>query len=221
MAKPFAWSYSALTAWESCPRQFAEVRIKKAWPDEKGEAAKWGIVVHEAFEARLKYNTPLPEWGKGYEAWCTRLQAAGPQLNIEHKAALTRDFKPTEFFARDAWVRAVADVSVFNGNIGYTLDWKAGKQKFDTDQLRLSAAINLCHRPHLEKQIIQYAWLQTNKTTSETLTRNDIVQVWRDFLPRVQRMEKGLADQDYVAKPNGLCRAYCPVLSCEHNGRRK
>lgn len=221
MAKPFTWSWSALQAWETCPRQFGEVRIKKAWPDEKGEAAKWGTQVHIAMEYRLKDGTALPTWAAQWEPLCQKLLRAGPLLNVEHKVALTEDLRPTEFFARDVWVRAIADVSIFSGPVGFTLDWKTGKRKPDTMQLRLSAAINLCHRPHLERQTIQYAWLKEGTATTETLGRADVAQVWQEILPRVNRMRAGIAAQEFEPKPSGLCRQYCSVLSCEHNGRRK
>lgn len=219
-----AWSYSALTSWESCPHKHAETKFKKRWPDEKGPAALWGTTVHEAFENRLKYKTPLPTWGDKWEPLVQRIERANGTVQVEHKIALNSRFQPCDFFkGPDVWVRAVADVAVLNlqAKTLYTLDWKTGNFKPDTDQLRLSAAINLAHHPHLERATIQYAWLKDGRTTTETLTRDDIPGVWNDFLPRVERMKIGIEAERFDKKPNGLCRQYCPVLSCEFNGRKK
>lgn len=221
MSKSFAWSYSSLTSWESCPKKWYETRITKSWPDEKGEAAQWGDTVHKAIEARMKFNTPLPQWGQPWEPYVVRLLGSKVAPQIEHKIAITAEFKPTAFFAPNAWCRAVADVSITSPKAIFTLDWKTGNFKSDTDQLRLSAAMQMAHFPHIEKATIQYVWLKAQRTTTETFDRSQVVEVWRDFLPRVHRMQQGFAEAKWPAKPNGLCRQYCPVLSCEHNGRRK
>lgn len=217
-----AWSYSALTSWESCPYRHAQTKLLKKWPDEKGEAALWGTTVHEAFENRMKNGTPLPTWGEKWEPLVQRILSAKGTVQIEHKIALNDKFQPCDFFrGPSVWVRAVADVAVYNRDSLYTLDWKTGKFKGDTDQLRLSAAINLGHLPHIQKATIQYAWLKDGKTTTETLTRADVPAIWADFMPRVERMRIGIEKEQFDKTPNGLCRAYCPVLACEFNGRRK
>ncbi len=219
-----AWSYSALDAWETCPKRYFHTRIKRDWPDEKNEAALWGDTVHKALEARMKHGTPLPSWGTNFEPLVAKVMAAqgkGWTVQVEHKVAINASFQPTEFFAKDTWCRAVADVNVMAPKAMMTLDWKTGKFKQTTDQLRLSAAMQFAHYPHIDSVTIQYAWLKENKTTTEKFHREQAVEIWRDFLPRVERMRAGFEKDDWTPKPSGLCRQYCPVLSCEFNGRRK
>lgn len=218
--KPFTWSYSALNLFETCPRQYGELRVLKRWPDEKGEAAKWGDTVHKAFESRLKFGTPLPEWGKQWEPLAEKLYGI-PQLTVEHKIALNARFQPTEYFAPDVWCRAIADVAIVGPKAMVTIDWKTGRFKPDTEQLRLSAAMQLSHFQHVEQATIQYQWLKDRKTTTETIKREHIVTIWRDFLPRVERMERAYMERKFDPKPSGLCNAFCGVLSCEFNGRKK
>lgn len=217
-----AWSYSALTSWETCPRRHAEIKLIRRVADEKGEAALWGTTVHTAFENRLKHKTPLPEWGKTWEPVCARLEASPGVLQVEQKVALTETFEPCDFFDRrkTVWVRAVADVAIYGDKVIFTNDWKTGKFKEDTDQLRLSAAIQLSHKPKAEKVSIMYSWLKDGRTTRETITREMVPGIWADFLPRVKRMQWGIENEKFDPKPSGLCRKHCPVISCEHNGRR-
>lgn len=217
-----AWSYSALNSWETCPRRHAEIKLLKRVPDEKGAAALWGTTVHTAFENRLKHKTPLPSWGASWERVCASLESSAGTLKVEQKIAITADFQPCDFFDRrvTVWCRAVADVAVYGAKSLLTADWKTGNFKEDTDQLRLSAAMQLGAHPHIERATILYAWLKSGRTTKETITRDMVPGVWADFLPRVERMRIGIETERFDPKPSGLCRKHCPVLSCPENGRR-
>lgn len=217
-----AWSYSALNSWETCPRRHAEIKLLKRVPDVKGEAALWGTTVHTAFENRLKHKTPLPDWGASWEPICQRLEKSPGTMQIEQRVALTDKFEPCEFFSKwpVVWVRAVADVAIYGDRSIFTNDWKTGGFKPDTDQLRLSAAIQLAHKPVAERVTICYSWLKEGRTTVETIHRDQLPAIWAEFLPRVQRMQAGIEQERFDPKPSGLCRKHCPVMSCEFNGRR-
>lgn len=217
-----AFSWSSLSGFETCPKQHYHLRIAKDWPDQKGEAALWGDTVHKAIEARMKHGTALPVWGKGIEPLIQKLQAAkGVSLQVEHKVAINANLQPTDYFARDVWCRSIADVNAVAPKAMMTLDWKTGKFKENIDQLRLSAAVNFCHYPHIERFTIQYAWLKEGRTTTRTFLREEVPAIWSDFMPRVKRMQIAYEKNEFPAKPSGLCRQHCPILSCEHNGRRK
>ena len=53
-----AWSYSSLTNFETCPRQFKLLKIDKVVPFKETEAIRHGNEVHKALELRLKDKTP-------------------------------------------------------------------------------------------------------------------------------------------------------------------
>ena len=222
MSKPFAWSFSALDSWEQCPRKHYETRIAKSWPDPPNEAANWGKIVHKAFEDRLERKAPLPEaLALSYmEPVMQRLEQTPGVLRAEYKLAINDKFQPTEFFAKDAWCRAVGDVIIQNGDTAFAMDWKIGKFKDGDMQLRLQSAVMFCHYPHLQTIGITYAWLKDKKTTDRPFTRDQVPVIWQEFLPRAKRMEQQIADKRFDPKPSGLCKKHCPVLSCEHNGRR-
>ena len=74
--KTIAWSYTALTAYETCPRQFYRTRVKKDVVSEMGEEAKWGDMVHKKLEARLKDGVALPPELAKYEPLVAKLDAA-------------------------------------------------------------------------------------------------------------------------------------------------
>src|SRR5690606_12787129 len=110
MAKPFAWSYSALSAFETCPRQFYEMRIKKAWPDPPGEAQQFGTLVHQYLEDRFNKGQALPVFLRHLNPLVAKLEESKGVVQAEYRYALNAKLQPVEFFAKDAWVRAVGDV---------------------------------------------------------------------------------------------------------------
>jgi hypothetical protein len=220
MAKPVAWSYSALNLFETCPYKYKQLKITKAFKDEMGPAGLWGDRVHKALERRVRDGDPLPEGMQQFEPVAARICASKGEVIAEQKVCLNSDFKPVTFFAKDAWVRGILDVSIKYDDTLVVLDYKLGKRKIDIDQLRLFAALGFELFPEVSKIRTGYLWLKTNQTDMEPFTRDQKPDIWGGFLPRVQRLERAVDEGHWPKKPNGLCRQYCPVLDCEYNGRR-
>src|ERR1019366_1915098 len=107
--KEWSWSYSKLKNYEGCPKRMYEVDILKSFKDAGGEALEWGNQVHGAVAARLKSKQPLPKEMQKYEYWCDRVERGTGQLLVEQKYAVTRDFRPTTYFADDVWYRGIGD----------------------------------------------------------------------------------------------------------------
>jgi hypothetical protein len=221
MNKPFAWSYSALGAFETCPHRFKVTRITKEIVEPQSEAMLWGNRVHKAFEDRLKIQKPFPDSMSEYEPIAHRLlkKAEGKQLDTEQKLALTRDFRKTTFFGKDVWLRIIIDVTIEHGDHVFVGDYKTGKLKEDSGQLQLSAAAIFSSRPWVNTITNSFIWLKEGKVTTEKFNRDESADIWAEFLPRAKRMEDAIAAGDFPKRPSGLCRAWCPVHSCEHNGK--
>ena len=119
-----AWSYSALTAFETCPRRYYLTRVSKEVPDPMGEAAKWGNVVHKHLENRVANKTPLPPELARFEPVIAKLETTPGQLSAETKYTLDYNLKPTTWFAKNAWVRSIVDLQHDQGETVVALDWK-------------------------------------------------------------------------------------------------
>lgn len=217
----FAWSYSALTAFETCPRQYHEMRILKRWPDPPGEAQQWGKEVHKFIEDRIGMGKPLPGFLGYVEPIIQKFETTKGVTQAEYKLALNDKFQPVEFFAKDTWVRAVGDVIKVHGNVAFACDWKTGKYRDGDGQLRLQAGVMFATYKHIDRIGVIYTWLKDKRTTARTFQREDVPAIWQEFLPRVKRMEQAIANNDFPPRPSGLCAKYCKVLTCEHNGQRK
>ena len=221
MSKPVAWSYSSLTSFEGCPHRWAEVRIFKRIVEPQTQHTIWGNEVHKALELRVRDGTPLPQGMQQYEGLAAKIadRAKGCTVSTEQKLALTKDFKETTFFAKDVWLRSILDISIEKGTRAFIGDWKTGKKNPNSEQLQLSAAVFFATRPWIDEIVNTFLWLQVGEATTEKFHRDDTSAIWQNFLPRVQRLEEAVAIQKFPKRPSGLCRAWCPVHTCEHNGK--
>ncbi len=223
MSKPASvipWSYSSLSAYETCPRRFYLTRMTKQVVEPPSEEIKAGNEVHKALELYVSGRQALPEKYLGYKAIADKLIAAPGQKKVEMKFALNRQLNPTQFFAKDAWVRGVIDLAVVRGPTAIVLDYKTGKRRIDSDQLKLFAASAFSLWPTVKRAKTGFIWLKTNQMDTETFMLQDRPAIFQDFAARVHRMEVSQRDDKWPARPSGLCRNWCPVgrKLCEHCG---
>ena len=222
MTKPVAWSYSALTAFETCPKRYYLTKIAKTVQEPQSEAMKWGNEVHKALEHRLVQGTALPKTMEMFEPIAVKVAdaAKGGKLQAEQKMAINVRYVPTTWFAKDVWARGITDFQITKGTKMFIGDWKTGKPDEGSGQLKMTAAMAMHHNPNVKTVINTFVWLKTGGTTTEVFTREDIPTIWQEFAPRVQRLEHAVADNKFPARPSGLCRAWCPVgkANCEHCG---
>jgi hypothetical protein len=228
-----AWSYSALTSYETCPRRHYETRVAKTTKDPKGGPALIGDRAHKVLEQRALKGTEIPTTLKvsdptagtmvslsteGWERYISRILAAPGELQAESQYALNKKLQRVEWFAKDVWVRVIIDLAKINGTKGMMFDWKTGKRDPDTDQLKLFAAVGFHVWPALETIDTAFIWLKTGEIDRERFSRSDIPNIWSEFIPRVKRLDVAHAENKWEPKPSGLCKKWCPVVSCVHNG---
>lgn len=223
MTKPIAWSYSALSKFETCPYQFYRVKVAKDVKDSMNEAALWGNRLHKAIEDHITGKKEMPKEFHKYRRYADRLIATDSgMVKAEQQLAITPRFKPVSWFGKDVWCRGIIDAAVFNksGTHALLLDWKTGKRKPDSDQLALFAGLAFIHYPQLKTATTGFVWFKDGKVDKEQYHRTDQKDIWREFLPRVKRIEDAHAQNKWPCKPSGLCRGWCPVKDCDfYEGR--
>mgnify|MGYP001767396595 CR=1 FL=1 len=211
MAGVLPWSYSSLSAFETCPRRYHLTRIAKVVTEKQTEATIWGNQVHKALEDAVAGTKALDQQFTKYQPIVDKVRAVNAKKLTENKFGITAGFKPTTFFAKDVWFRGVIDLTLLKPKVAHVWDYKTGKVKSDGDQLKLFAASTFAAYPYLEKVKTSYIWLAYDKTTSAEFTKDDVPGIWQEFLPRVGRMEQALADDKWLPNPSGLCKAHCSV----------
>jgi hypothetical protein len=130
---------------------------------------------------------------------------------VEERVALDRNLRPTTWMAKNVWVRGVIDIGVVGSKRAYLLDWKTGKHRPDSDQLKLFAALAFAMYPWIDSVVTGFIWLKEDKFDKQLFTREQLPEIWSEFLPRLSRVAHAYGENKWVPKPSGLCRSWCPV----------
>ena len=131
-------SFSRLSTFEQCPAQFDYLYVTKRVQSTMNEASEYGDRVHKVLEAyghalvagqaateacialedTLENKQSLGRWGPLVEKITSR---SGEKL-FEHQMSVNRQLQPVDWFAKDVWIRSIADVLVVDGDTAYCLD---------------------------------------------------------------------------------------------------
>jgi hypothetical protein len=241
--KPFAWSYSKLKNFESCPKRHYHLDLVRDIVEPESDALQWGNHFHDAVanaigtddnakrSPRERLNeAPLPTPLARYHPLVQQFHNArsrGAQVFAEMSLAITRDFQSTEWFAKDAWYRAKVDVLVMTHDFQFAAatDWKTGKRLDDTPQLMLTAMATMIHYPAINAVRTEYVWVKEFSESDpfrcadrKTFAREQIPDIWGNLAPRVKLLERAFVERQYPPKPGALCRRWCPVTVCPYHG---
>jgi hypothetical protein len=215
------FSYSALTSFEQCPKAFLETKILKKYSFIETEALTYGKETHKSFENRILNKTPLPAHLQFCESIIAGLEAAGYTLFAEIDIAITRDFKPTGYWSKDAWFRGSIDMLAVKGTELLMFDWKTGKRYVarghsnpETGQLKLYGLI--LSVTGVEAIRGAYIWLKEKLNDVVSIDQSNLEAIREEYIERGARFEKALAQPPEDAEtwkplPSPLC-SYCPVL---------
>lgn len=220
--KPPAWSFSSLNAFETCPKQYYHYKVAKDTPEPPGEAAMWGTRFHTAAENYIKTGELEPEFMQYkdyFDSVISRGRDAGCTMLPEQKMALNRDMQPCDWFASDVWVRGIIDVLILTDRgTAFAEDWKTGKKKPGSEQLKLFALLVFAHYPEVELCVTTYRWVQDKTGTTDVFHRNQAAEMWQTFLPKLKVFAHAFKTENFPPKPSGLCKRYCAVTSCDYCG---
>lgn len=226
----FAWSYSALTMYEQCPKKYYHIYVAKDVKDEDSAWSADGKIVHDAMKKRVCEGTPLPLNLRHYEKIAAQFAAARGEKHGELKLALTREFEPCDYFAPNVWVRVIIDLAIIQDSqtdvqgptkTAIVVDWKTGKpkdgnDKFTLTQMQLNSAVLARWMPEVGLFKTLFVWLQNGSITPKNYTLSMFPAVWNDLIPRAAKIEEARKTTTFPAKPGPLCRGYCPVKECPH-----
>lgn len=209
-------SFSALKMFSNCPKQYYHERIVRDAKQVSGEATIWGERVHEALEHYLKGTADLPEGMTQWGVLCDAFAKLPGELLAEQEMTLNVKLEPTGWWDSDAWLRSKIDILVINGPDAVVADWKTGKRRPDSDQLELFALQVFKHHPDVQRVRTTFVWLKDMKMDTKQYDRTDEVALWINLLGKIRRVEDALKNDNWPARPSGLC-PWCPVYDrCEY-----
>lgn len=219
VGKPFAWSYSVLKNFETCPKRYWHYNVQKDVTEPQSPQLADGNALHKHFEDRIKEGKPMPLGYGQYESLLARIIGAPGVTYAEQKLAMTSSFTPSAYFGKNVWFRTQIDCTKIDGEKATIFDWKTGKVAQDITQLQLMAATVFCHMPAVQRVKAGLVFVANDHVEPATFVREDLTEIWGDVLPRVKLVEKARQTMEFPPKPSGLCKRYCAVVSCPYHGR--
>ena len=216
-------SFSRLSTFENCPAQFDYLYVSKRVQNMSNEASEYGDRVHKVLEAygllgsdeeravmraeaALEEKTTLSKWAHIVD----KILARPGQKLFEHQMAVNRQLQPVDWFAKDVWIRSIADVLVINGDTAYCLDYKTGKVKDNPTQLQLFAAMVMWLYPQVNTVKTSFIWLKFDDVTNAKYERRFLDSLWRALEPRFDKVQEVIDLGVFDTKPSGLC-PWCPA----------
>jgi len=213
-----AHSYSSIKMFENCPKRYYHQRITKEVTDTGSDATRHGERIHADLEHRLINQKPLTYDTEQYEVLCQTIEvlATGGELHAERQLCLNENLTPTSWYAKDAWLRSILDVLILKDNEAIVMDWKTGKRRPDFTQLQLFALQVFKHFPEIKSVKSSFVWLRDMEMDTELFTVDKTNLMWADMLSRIERIQQSLDNDNWPAKPSGLCN-WCPAKNiCEY-----
>ena len=221
-----ALSYSRLSDFRQCPRKFHLKYIEKA-PNFKMDAKSVHLIRGENVHRGLEnYVIKKRSGEKGIaQGTLPEVEQTKPlidglmsiyDLHPEHKCAINDRFEEVDWFARDAWFRAIFDVIGFGKDL-FLGDWKTGKI-YDYEgtsekpgQLHLSAIVGSAIWPIFDKVQAVYVYVDHKQTKKESFDRDHCFAM-RETLIREHALVND--EKAFDAKKNQYCK-WCEALSSQ------
>jgi CRISPR/Cas system-associated exonuclease Cas4 (RecB family) len=212
-----AWSYSALTSFENCPRKYWATKVAKV-VDDSNQYNRAGDSDHSLLQNHMQKGMALPPRLQFLDPLTSKLRAAPGETFVEYQMCLKQDLTPTHFKDWDgAWVRGAGDYVKINGPKALYMDWKSGKPRDEVeDQIDLTALLLFKHFPAVQQMTGALLYYNHNKLAPHIVHRADEARLWNGFITRVRAMEEAKRNDDWPTNPNPLC-GWCPYRACPFN----
>jgi hypothetical protein len=217
---PVAWT--RFDEYQLCPLRYYECKVLYKWREPPSEDMIWGNDVHKALEDNLVLGAPLEGRYASFAPLAEKLNAMPGDHYAEQKLAVDVDLNPVDYDdKKHAYMRCIIDRLVIHGDVAGDFDYKTGKRKPFSRQLTMSSIIVFSNFPQVNTCHAAYLWTKGGAPTVATYKRGQMQNEIDCFREDINNMQWSYEHNAWPAKPNGLCKQYCPVLSCIHNGRRK
>lgn len=221
---PIKWSFSSLKLFDTCPRKYFEVRVAKNFDDSPGEHALYGTALHLAAEEYVRDGKDLPQGFLFIKHQLDSLMKIPGKKLTEFQMALRADLSPCSFDDPEYFCRGIADLVILNTEKkkAHIVDYKSGKSSryADPDQLALMAFMLFRHFPEIDTVKAGLLFNVANTFIPVQYSRDELTELPKRFKESLIKLENAFRYGVFNEKPSGLCRNYCVVTTCVHNGRR-
>jgi len=217
-----AWSYSALKTFETCPRKYQAEKVTKEVPFTQGEKAIYGEQLHKAAEEYIRDGTPIPQRFSFIQDYLDKLVAYPGEKFCEMKLGVKKvdgRLETCDYYDPEVWFRGIADLVIVDGNRAWVLDYKTGESRYaDTRQLALMAAALFLKYPEIEKIKTMLLFVVKKDHRKQDFSAEYGLSIFSELHGLLSALENAYQTDVWNPRPNGLCRKWCNVTSCPHQG---
>ena len=217
--KPYQWAYTSLKLYDdTCPYQFFRTYIKKDIPYVGSPEQEEGKQAHTALQERVQGKKPLPARMRQWEPFAAALDPF--KCQVELRLAVTKDARPTEYFAKDVAGRGQVDVAVISGTSAAIFDWKLANSKYESAfELQIHALLLKAANPQLTTVTGSFVWLRECRV-GQTYDLSDFSGTWAKINNIVEQIQDDMASGEFEKRRTPLC-GWCRVFDCENNTNQK
>ena len=175
------WSHSSLKQFETCQRQYHEIKVLKKWPFEQHESALYGEQLHLAAELYVKDGTPIPPAFAFIKPTVDALLSKKGTKYPEHEMALDEQLNVVDWKDPTVWVRGIADLLIIDeeDGIAWCIDYKTGSDRYpDTNQLDLMSLMIFKHFPEIQEVRSALLFVVKNSMTKHLVKRDQEEALW-------------------------------------------
>lgn len=223
-----SFSYSSLSQFITCPKQYEAHKVLKYVPHTDTIATLYGKDVHSAAEHYIRSGTVLPEKYQYVKSSLDTLNSIKGDKFCELELGIAihdGQYELCDFEAGDRYWRGIADLVIVDEEAGkaYIVDYKTGKSaKYaDTKQLGLLAAAVFLKWPAIKTIKGMLLFVVSKEIVKESYTYGNRFQIFEKLKEPLLQREVAYETGIFNTKPNGLCRQWCQATRCIHNGRYK
>lgn len=219
-----AISPTKLQTFKTCPYQYYAKYVSKEVKFADTPHTVFGTAVHANIENHLVFDAPLSPLLAQMKPIFDR--AKPYLLGAETPLAINRQHIPVETknkftMYKEAWLHCIVDAIYADGKGKrlIAIDWKTGKEsdaRIQGDIIKLCMASKY---PYFEQYEVIFVYLFKGGATRTIYRPKEqrLVQLYED----IAELEEAEKSKHFPPTPNGLCKKWCDVLSCPHNGRNK
>jgi hypothetical protein len=208
------WSWSRLDTFEACPLQYYHKNVVKSVPFEQSPAQLRGERIHIHMQNAINGGAVHPEVANLSSLIESVRGVDWTHKSIEREHAYTVDLKPTTWFAKNVWLRIKQDFMACKDDAAICFDWKTGRNRGYSDQLKLYAADAFTRWPEVTTVTTSFVFIDSNQKEKRVYKRSDAEHIWYEFRERVEMIEIATERNEWPAKPTSMGCRYCPVASC-------
>ena len=200
------WSYSRLSTYDDCPRQYQYKYVERMEGHRPSSpAASRGSELHEKAEQYLLGTLKIypPEFQR-VSGHAMALKAKGAKS--EQKLAVTDKWEPCDYEAPEVYLRGIIDV-LYTDEDGtvHVQDWKTG-QVYDSHPVQMDnyVAIAAAHYPDAPKYVTRLVYIDQGIVTPPKVTESVRVKPIRLMIDgRIKNAEE---DTIYPTRSGQHCK---------------